>query len=87
MRKTIKRFFRRLFLPKVNFLFNPGDSNGKLESGYLLGYTSVVTEYEIKAGKAEHKTLTHLAIVEPAKPDQDGVYKHRIMPSSQIQVL
>ncbi len=63
----IKRFLRRLLLMKVEFALEVGPG-AKIHTGYLLGYTSVVTKYNVKDGAANLDEITWIAVIEPEFP-------------------
>jgi hypothetical protein len=73
--KKIRRWFRRLTLLEVNYLFIDNAGGGGIKRGYLIGYVAVPGSYEMRSVKRvenaiiKNDSVRYLAIIEPMDPD------------------
>jgi hypothetical protein len=94
MKRKIRRFFRRLFLQKIEYV-KQMMANEPVRKGYLLGYVAVPDLAEIKTIKRVEtvicKHVQYMAVVEPKDPSEisPGVFEYEniIIPSGQIKII
>lgn len=85
--KRLKRWFRRLFLLKVQYIYVSQAGSG-LFVGYLHHYVAIPASYFIAGTTATQNGVSYMAIIEPKRPDATtGKYVLLTVEADKVEIL